>query len=71
MSYSLYIFHGHAIVVGENLFAVKYTDAFGSLPAGYYFLVVPLTFFLAAISYYGVERRFFALRAKFGSNVKQ
>lgn len=70
MSYSLYIFHGHAIVIGENMFAVTYTDPFYKLPLGYFFVVILLTFLFAAISYYGVERRFFALRAKFGSNVK-
>lgn len=69
LSYSLYIFHGHALVIGENLFKVVYTDSILSQPGGFFLLTIPLTFAFAMISYYWVEKPFFSLRARFGSNV--
>ena len=68
-SYSLYIFHGHAIVIGENLFKVSYMDPVRSLPVTYYVLTLGLTLAFSLGSYYLVEKPFFALRRRFGSQV--
>lgn len=68
-SYSLYIFHGHAIVIGENLFKVRYTDPVRSLPASYLALIIALTLVFSLASYYLVEKPFFSLRRHFGSQV--
>jgi peptidoglycan/LPS O-acetylase OafA/YrhL len=69
LSYSLYLFHGPAIVIGENLFKVVYVDPVSTLPAGYFAVSIVLTLAMSMLSYYGVEKPFFALRARFGSNV--
>jgi len=69
LSYSLYLFHGHAIVIGENLFHVRYVDPVSQLPAAYFFLTISLTLLFATGSYYLVEKPLFSLRVRFGSHV--
>ena len=69
LSYSLYLFHGVAIVVGENAFEVSYLDPIRHMPLGYFLLVVPLTFLLAHLSLEFVEKPMNKYRRRFGSTV--
>lgn len=71
-SYSLYLYHPIAIVIGEIIWGS------GSLGVdhvglqnyiGFALTAVVLTFVLATASYYGVERPFMNLRKRFGAHI--
>jgi peptidoglycan/LPS O-acetylase OafA/YrhL len=68
-SYSLYVFHGHAIVIAENLFGVSYVAPLQTLPAMYFVVAIGLTLVFSLSSYYLVEKPLFGLRRRFGSRV--
>ena|SRR3989442_1135157 len=67
-SYSIYLFHGHAVLIAENMFGVGYMSSPWSLPPGFFLVALTLTLLFAMVSYYGLERRFVALRTRFGSH---
>lgn len=68
-SYSLYLFHGIAILVTENIFRVDASARFSEIPLAFYPCEAILSFLFAIISYYAVEMRFVKLRRHFGSQV--
>lgn len=69
-SYSLYLFHGLAILISENAFGILPDAPYNGRPAAFFLCQVVLSFAFAWISYYGVEMRFMKLRKRFGSQVE-
>jgi peptidoglycan/LPS O-acetylase OafA/YrhL len=68
-SYSLYLFHGIAILITENIFSVDASAPFAVIPWAFYPCETILAFIFAIFSYYVVELRFVKLRRHFGSHV--
>lgn len=68
-SYSLYLCHGIAILIAENIFSVSALDEFNEKPFLFFLCEVFITLMFSIFSYYVIEMRFIKLRKHFGSQV--